>query len=95
MSGLTGCDESRLTEPERAAMREAYSQRNFSGCMNTVGTLVRCSPEDLSEAQRELVERRNRAANLYVCAHALIGCDETLLSEDQRKLLHESKLLAQ
>lgn len=94
MSGLTGCDESRLTDTERRAMREAYTQRNFSGCMNTVGTLVRCSPEDLSDAQRELVERRNRAANLYVCANALLGCDERLLTDDQRKLLQANKLSA-
>ena len=84
LGGLTGCDEGTLTESQLVAAHEAYLQRNFSGCMNTVGTLVRCNPEDLSSEQRELVRKRNLTANLYVCSNGIPGCDERMRTPEQR-----------
>ena len=52
--------------------------------MNAVGTLVSCNRNDLSTEQRELVNRRNLTLNLYVCTYALMGCDERLLTAEQR-----------
>jgi hypothetical protein len=52
MSGLTACNEVALTDPQRAAAWQAYSDRNFAGCMNAVGTLVSCNRDDLSVEQR-------------------------------------------
>lgn len=89
VGGLTGCDESALTPSQRMAARTAYLQRNFSGCMNTVGTLVRCNPEDLSKEQRELVRLRNLSANLYVCSSGIPGCDERMLTSEQHGLMKD------
>lgn len=84
LGGLTGCNEAMLSEAQLAAVRDAYAQRNFSGCMNTVGTLVGCNPDDLSGEQRDLVKRRNLAVNLFLCANAILGCDERSLTPEQR-----------
>jgi hypothetical protein len=89
VGGLTGCDEFSLTPSQSAAARAAYLQRNFSGCMNTVGTLVRCNPQDLSKEQRELVRLRNLSANLYVCSSGIPGCDERMLTSEQRGLMKD------
>lgn len=85
MGGLPVCDETTLTEFQLTAVRDAYLQRNFSGCMNAVGTLLRCNPDDLSAEQRELVHRRNLATNLYACTNHAFGCDESLLTPEQRE----------
>lgn len=85
LSGMAACNPVPLSDDERARVREAYLQRNFMGCMNTVGTLVACDPDALSPAQREQVHRRNLAANEYVCMHALMGCNEALLTPEQRE----------
>jgi hypothetical protein len=84
LGGLTRCNEAMLSEAQLAAARDAYTQRNFSGCMNTVGTLVGCNPDDLSAEQRDLVRRRNLAVNFFLCANAILGCDESLLTPEQR-----------
>jgi len=84
LGGLTRCNEAMLSEAQLAAVRDAYAQRNFSGCMNTVGTLVGCNPDDLSAEQRELVRRRNLAVNLFLCVTAILGCNESLLTPEQR-----------
>ena len=84
LGGLTRCNETMLSQTQLAAVREAYAQRNFSGCMNTVGTLVGCNPDDLSSEQRDLVTRRNLAVNLFLCVSAILGCDESLLTPEQR-----------
>lgn len=84
LGGLTRCNEAMLSEAQLAAVREAHSQRNFSGCMNTVGTLVGCNPHDLAADQRDLVRRRNLAVNLFLCANAILSCDESLLTPEQR-----------
>ena len=84
LGGLTRCNETKLSEAQLAAVRDAYAQRNFSGCMNTVGTLVGCNPDDLSDEQRDLVRRRNLAVNLFLCASAILGCNESLLTPEQR-----------
>lgn len=84
LSGLSACDPYALTDDQRTASRDAYLQRNFAGCMNSVGTLLSCNPDDLSTAQRDLVQRRNLAVNFYVCSNALIGCVEDLLTAEQR-----------
>ena len=84
LGGLTRCSEAMLSEAQLAEVRDAYAQRNFSGCMNTVGTLVGCNPDDLSAEQRDLVTRRNLAVNLFLCANAILGCDERLLTPEQR-----------
>jgi hypothetical protein len=89
VGGLTGCDEGRLTSSQRIAVRTAYLQRNFSGCMNTVGTMVRCNPEDLSTEQSELVRLRNLSANLYVCSPGIPGCDERMLTSEQQGLMKD------
>ena len=89
VGGLTGCDENRLTSSQRIAARTAYLQRNFSGCMNTVGTMVRCNPEDLSKEQNELVRLRNLSANLYVCSRGIPGCDERMLTSEQHDLMKD------
>lgn len=89
VGGLTGCDESALTQSQLTAARTAYLQRNFSGCMNTVGTLVRCNPEDLSKEQRERVRLRNLSANLYVCSNGIPGCDERMLTSEQRNAIKD------
>jgi hypothetical protein len=59
-------------------------ERNYLGCLHAVGTLVSCNPDDLSPEQRERVRRRNLAANLYACLYAIFGCDESLLTLEQR-----------
>ena len=84
LGGLTRCDEALLGESQFAAVRDAYAQRNFSGCMNTVGTLVGCNLDDLSDEQRALVRRRNLAVNLFLCANAILGCNDGLLTPEQR-----------
>jgi hypothetical protein len=84
LGGLTRCNEALLSDAQLAAVRDAYTQRNFSGCMNTVGTLVGCNHDDLSAEQRDLVRRRNLAVNLFLCASAILGCDERLLTPEQR-----------
>ena len=84
LGGLTRCNETMLSQTQLASVREAYAQRNFSGCMNTVGTLVGCNPDDLSSEQRDLVTRRNLAVNLFLCVSAILGCDESLLTPEQR-----------
>lgn len=84
LGGLTRCRETFLSEAQLAAVRHAYAQRNFSGCMNSVGTLVGCNPDDLSAEQAELVRRRNLAVNLFLCANAILGCNDTLLTPEQR-----------
>lgn len=84
LGGLTSCNEALLSEVQRTSVREAYEQRNFSGCMNTVGTLVGCNPDDLSAEQSELVRRRNLGVNLFLCANAILGCDKSLLTPEQR-----------
>lgn len=84
IAGLTSCNEAALTDPQRAAAWEAYSQRNFAGCMNAVGTLVTCNRSDLSAEQRALVDRRNLAVNVFVCSNALMGCNQDLLTPEQR-----------
>ncbi|HKQ24002.1 MAG TPA: hypothetical protein VJT81_06120 [Burkholderiales bacterium] len=84
LGGLTRCNETMLSQTQLASVREAYAQRNFSGCMNTVGTLVGCNPDDLSSEQRDLVTRRNLAVNLFLCVSAILGCDESLLTSEQR-----------
>jgi len=84
LGGLTRCNEALLSGAQLAAVRDAYAQRNFSGCMNTVGTLVGCNHDDLSAEQRDLVRRRNLAVNLFLCASAILGCDERLLTPEQR-----------
>jgi hypothetical protein len=66
-------------------VRKACLERNFAGCPNSVGTLLRCNPEDLSAGQRERVERRNIAANLYLCTNSLMGCNEDWLTPEQRE----------
>jgi hypothetical protein len=90
MAGLVTCEEYYLNDTELAQMRAAYAQRNFSGCMNTVGTLVQCNPEDLTDEQREQVKRRQLAANYFLCANAAFGCVESLLTEEQRARLHSA-----
>jgi hypothetical protein len=92
LGGLTGCDETRLTQAELTAAREAYSQRNFAGCMNTVGTLVTCNLDDLSSEQRDLVTRRNLAVNAFLCSNSMFGCDQNLLSAEQRSSIGEGRL---
>jgi hypothetical protein len=89
VSGLSACDEAALTAEQQAAAREAYLQRNFSGCMNSVGTLLRCNSDDLSAEQRDLVHERNVAVNFWICSHALLGCDDALLTPDQRAAMQE------
>jgi hypothetical protein len=84
LGGLTRCNETMLSQAQLTSVRDAYAQRNFSGCMNTVGTLVGCNPDDLSSEQRDLVTRRNLAVNLFLCASAILGCDESLLTPEQR-----------
>lgn len=84
LGGLTRCNEALLGEGQLVAVRDAYAQRNFSGCMNTVGTLVGCNHGDLSAEQRDLVRRRNLAVNLFLCANAILGCNEDLLTPEQR-----------
>lgn len=84
LGGLTACDAAALTDSQRSAVRAAYLERNYSGCMNAVGTLVNCNPADLSSEQRERVRLRNLEANAYICANALMGCDEALLTPEQR-----------
>jgi len=83
LAGLR-CNAALLSEAQLAAVRDAYAQRTFSGCMNTVGTLVGCNPDDLSAEQRDLVRRRNLAVNFFLCANAILGCDESLLTSEQR-----------
>lgn len=83
LAGIALCDTSLLTAAQRDAVRQAYLDRNFTGCMNAVGTLVACNREDLTPQQRALVDRRDIAVNRYVCANALMGCDESLLAADQ------------
>jgi hypothetical protein len=92
LSGLTGCDQTRLTQAELTAAREAYAQRNFAGCMNAVGTLVSCNIGDLSSEQRDLVTRRNLAVNAFLCTNSMFGCDEDLLTAEQRSSIGESRL---
>ena len=87
LGGLTRCDEAMLSESQLAAVRDAYAQRNFSGCMNTVGTLVGCNLDDLSDEQRGLVRRRNLAVNLFLCGNAILGCNDSLLTPEQRARL--------
>lgn len=82
LAGIALCDDSLLTVAQRDAVRLAYLDRNFTGCMNAVGTLVACNRDDLTPQQRALVDRRNIAVNQYLCAHALLGCDESLLAAD-------------
>ena len=84
LGGLTSCNPALLGEVQRTSVREAYEQRNFSGCMNTVGTLVRCNLDVLSPEQQDLVRRRNLAVNLFLCTNAVLGCDESLLTPEQR-----------
>jgi len=87
VSGLSACDPAALTPEQARSAREAYLQRNFAGCMNSVGTLLRCNADDLSTEQRELVLRRNVAVNFYICSNALIGCNDALLTPEQRATL--------
>lgn len=89
VSGLSACEKELLTEDQRAAARDAYLQRNFAGCMNSVGTLLRCRQDDLSVEQLELVQRRNVAVNFYICSNALIGCNDALLTPEQRVALQK------
>lgn len=84
LGGLTRCNEAMLSEAQRSAVHDAYAQHNFSGCMNTVDTLVGCNPDDLSAERRDRVRRRNLAVNLFLCANAIPGCDESLLTPEQR-----------
>lgn len=85
VSGLSACDPGTLTPEQAASARAAYLQRNFAGCMNSVGTLLRCNAGDLTVEQRELVLRRNVAVNFYICSNALIGCNDALLTPEQRQ----------
>jgi len=91
LSGISECDPSTLTDSQRAAAREAWLQRNFAACMNSVGTLLPCNRAELSAEQLELVDRRNLAVNLYICSNALIGCNEGLLTEEQRVAVQAEK----
>lgn len=84
LGGLTRCNEVILNEAQLAEVRDAYAQRNFSGCMNTVDTLVGCNPDDLSAEQRDLVRRRNLAVNLFLCSNAILGCNDSMLTPEQR-----------
>ena len=84
MSGLTACNEVVLTDSQRAAAWQAYSDRNFASCMNAVGTLVSCNRDDLSAEQKAQVDRRNLAVNFYVCTNSLLGRNPDLLTPEQR-----------
>ncbi len=84
LGGLTACDGAALSDAQRAAVRAAYLERNYRGCMNAVGTLVKCELDDLSDAQREMVRRRTLEANIVVCTNGFFGCDERLLTSEQR-----------
>lgn len=86
-NGLAHCNADLLDDEGKAAARDAYLARNFISCMNTVGTLVPCRPEDLSHGQREQVRQRNLAANRYVCRLGIMGCDESLLTAEERESL--------
>ena len=87
LGGLTACDPGALSDTQRAAVRTAYLERNYRGCMNAVGTLVRCDPDDLSTEQRDRVRRRTLEANLAACMTGLFGCDDRLLTPEQRARL--------
>lgn len=90
LGGLTACDGAALSDAQRAAVRAAYLERNYRGCMNAMGTLVKCELDDLSDAQRQMVRRRSLEANLVVCTNGMFGCDERLLTPEQRARIEAS-----
>jgi hypothetical protein len=87
MAGMTACDGARLTPAQARDVRNAYLERNFAGCMNTVGTLVKCNPADLTAEQLTRVKQRNLAINYVLCKDAIFGCDPALLTAEQRQVL--------
>ena len=87
LSGLTACDPGRLTAEQQVAVRSSYLERNFIVCLQGFQEFTGCRLDDLTDAQRQQVEGRMREANLYVCTHALLGCNDALLTPEQRARL--------
>lgn len=85
VSGLASCRRWSLSPTQLVVVREAYLHRNFAACLNSVGTLLHCSPDELTAAQSIQVRERKLAVNLYICANALMGCVEDWLNPEQRE----------
>jgi hypothetical protein len=83
-NGLAACEESWLSDAERSEAHSRYLERNFGNCVPGFERFTRCNPDDLSESQRAVLRQRLREANLYICTHALMGCDEELLTPGER-----------
>jgi hypothetical protein len=87
LHGYYSCDQSKLTDSQRAENQQAVYQRNYNACLHGH---YGCNQSKLTDAGRTQVQQAAKQRNFSSCLHGYSSCDRSRLTDSQKESLAKS-----